>query len=97
MSLWAADDAKGTLIEPPNQLQIYGILGNCESVFSTFRETYQDLSFTLSFSSGRVDLQPPFLHKCHRTHIQYQPAWNWIYTTLTAIVFSHYAFRYNFV
>src|SRR6266550_5288269 len=38
MSLWAADDAKGTLIEPPNQLPITGIVGNCESVFSTFRE-----------------------------------------------------------
>ena len=38
MSLWAADDAKDTLIEPPNQLPISGIVGNCESVFSTFRE-----------------------------------------------------------
>src|SRR6266404_6171659 len=37
MSLCAADDAKGTLIEPPNQLLISGILCNCESVFPRFR------------------------------------------------------------
>jgi len=62
MSLWAADDAKGTLIEPPNQLPISGIVGNCESVFSTFREsTGNDLhtSIISGLQLGRKELLLP--------------------------------------